>query len=96
MSFWSVRTVRARLTLTLTGLSALVGLSVNAPKAQTTGLQTTNVAGAKTATAKIVKSAEAFLATLSPQQRNCLFLRAEGLRYREIGFLRYVNSIYRP
>ena len=27
---------------------------------------------------------QAVLETLSPRQRNCLYLRSEGLRYREI------------
>lgn len=30
------------------------------------------------------KRLRAALETLSPQQRNCLYLRSEGLRYREI------------
>lgn len=32
------------------------------------------------------------LATLSPQQRNCLYLRSEGLRYREIADVLGVSS----
>lgn len=31
-----------------------------------------------------MQGVEAALDTLSPQQRNCLYLRADGLRYREI------------
>ncbi len=35
---------------------------------------------------------QAALETLSPQQRNCLYLRSEGLRYREIAEVMGVSS----
>lgn len=38
------------------------------------------------------KRLETALGSLSPQQRNCLYLRAEGLRYREIAEVLGVSS----
>ena len=39
-----------------------------------------------------MRKLQAALDTLSPQQRNCLYLRAEGLRYREIAEVMGVSS----
>ena len=39
-----------------------------------------------------MRKLQAALDTLSPQQRNCLYLRAEGLRYREIAEVMRVSS----
>jgi len=39
-----------------------------------------------------MRKVQSALETLSPQQRNCLYLRSEGLRYREIAVVMGISS----
>lgn len=74
MSALSAKTARSILALTVLGVSGVICLSVNSPKAQTAAAQDGNAAGAKTATAQIVKAANTFLATLDAQwKKSVLF-----------------------
>ena len=69
MSALSVRRTRGILALGLAGGAAAICLFLNAPGAQTAAAQNTNAVQGQAATARIVKAANAFLATLAPQQR---------------------------
>ncbi len=88
MNVLLMRRIRGAFALALMGASALVCLSLNAPKAQTAALRNRKAAGLQTtpapqaSTAKIVKAANAFLATLSPQQRKSVLFAFDDAAQR--------------
>ena len=82
MSALNMRTVRGALLAPLLGVPILAGLSVTGPKAQKAGLQNTSAANPQAAAAKIVKAANAFLATLTPQQRKSVMFAFDDRQQR--------------
>ena len=83
MNAFLIRKIRGIVALVLIDASALVCLSLNAPKAQTATTRTKNAASPQAATAKIVKAADTFLATLSPQQRKSVLFAFDDAAQRK-------------
>ena len=82
MKAFSLPIVRSAFALALIGVSAGFCLSGNRREARTDSTDAANAAGAQTATAKIVRAANAFLATLNEKQKKSVLFAFDDEQQR--------------